>query len=445
MNSVSVASRKLALLAGFIVPLKMLACSCAPPPPPCEAIDWSPLVFLGTVTAVTERTPSEFKTAQMRIDRSFRGSLKGSVELFDDGMCDGPELLAGHQYLMYTSRFRNGAISARGCNRSRAAEYAQEDLEFLEAYAAGKTSTRVYGVVQLRPDQDRREEDRLPLKDVQIALSGKGQQLRATTASDGSFSFRNISAGQYQVRSTLKGYRQDSTMRPFSVSPKACYQADMLMKVERVVQGMVRDSNGKPVTGVRVEMISANTALQRWQRPYFSDISDKNGRYSIAGFSADKYLLGVNIQSMPTKEFPFSPRYYPDTADARLALPLNFLAETSIQSFDLRVPDRLPLIKVKGRIQKADGTLPRREDHVDVYIEGPRLEGQIAHQEIKDADGRFEFELLEGITYSAFAFYGPFGSRTYSAPLEFIATKDHDQLLFVLDKTSKEFQALMPK
>ncbi len=73
------------------------ACSCGTPPPPCKAVGQSTLVFLGTVVAADAERP--FKHARMRIDRKFKGALPSEVELYDDGMCDGPNIEIGRQLL----------------------------------------------------------------------------------------------------------------------------------------------------------------------------------------------------------------------------------------------------------------------------------------------------------------------------------------------------------
>src|SRR5690348_9623013 len=104
------------LIALPLFSVRALACSCAAPPPPCEAVGHSDLVFVGTVTGVNTQ-PGRFKTAQMNIDETFKGALNKTIELFDDGMCDGPDLQPGKQYLMYTSGDPGGGVPARGCTR----------------------------------------------------------------------------------------------------------------------------------------------------------------------------------------------------------------------------------------------------------------------------------------------------------------------------------------
>lgn len=124
---------RLCVVLLIISATKSFGCSCLPPRPPCEAFAMSPLIFLGTVTEVNSQT----RKSRMNIDHVFKGHLRQSEELFDDGMCDGPQLEVGKQYLMYTTRFPGGAIAVRGCTRSRPVDDAEEDLEFLKQYTSG--------------------------------------------------------------------------------------------------------------------------------------------------------------------------------------------------------------------------------------------------------------------------------------------------------------------
>src|ERR1700742_4796976 len=78
----------------------LIGCECVPPPPPCAAYTETELIFLGTVTELGKG--QEAGLAHMRIDKPYKGLLKKTVNLFDDGMCDGPHLEVGQKYLMYT-------------------------------------------------------------------------------------------------------------------------------------------------------------------------------------------------------------------------------------------------------------------------------------------------------------------------------------------------------
>ena len=141
-----------------------------------------------------------------------------------------------------------------------------------------------------------------------------------------------------------------------------------------------------------------------------------------------------------SKVLPMSPAIH-----LSQAIQIGIVRGASVLDRDLRVPRRLSLVVIHGRIQNADGKPPVAQDHPQVRIKEPGLQGQIEREIIKiDADGRFQFELCEGIKYSGFAFSGPISSATYSAPIEFKPTKERDQLVLVLDKTPEEFLKLRP-
>lgn len=207
--------RGLQVATFFVLPLFStcaVACSCGPLPPPCEAIGWSELVFLGTVTEMRAESP-HFKRARMRADRAYKGELEEAVELYDNGMCEGPRLEIGRQYLIYTSGLPSTALPARGCTRSRPVEGAQEDLQFLEKRSAGKTTTHVSGTVRYRAhepdDSDLGDDDGSPLTNVIVSLTTEGRTLQTTTDVSGVYSFPAVSPGEYEIMADLPGYRLD--------------------------------------------------------------------------------------------------------------------------------------------------------------------------------------------------------------------------------------------
>jgi hypothetical protein len=175
-------------------------------------------------------------------------------------------------------------------------------------------------------------------------------------------------------------------------------------------------------------------------------VSDERGRYTIDDIPPGDYYLGINIGSAPVKEHPYPVTYYPSTPDIRQATRISIGIGANVQDFDLRVPGRLSVVTVRGRIQTASGTPPPLQDRPQIRIREPGLSGQIETKEIEvDAEGRFRYDLCEGIRYSVSAFSGAPKAKTYSAPVEFTPAGHNDQLILILDKTAEEFGKLQSR
>lgn len=427
-------------------------CKCADPGPPCQEVPGSELVFLGTVTKMTEQAGEHFKTVWMNVDHAFKGNLNKTIELFDSGECPGPILKIGRQYLMYTSGSPDDIVPARGCTRSRRVEEAREDLAFLKQYSAGRVTTRIYGTVRFRPDDaEDSAEGRTPLKGVSLTLSSGGKKFHATTDSVGMYSLSNLPPGEYAVDVDLSGYHLNRLgwgMDNVMLRANGCAVADLLMKVDTKVEGTVLDNDGAPVSDALVEMVSTEQKPDRRARFGPRSVTDRNGHYAMESLRPGEYLLGVNIRSIPTKEYPYPRTYYPNTEDLRQAVPVTIVVGAPGQTFDLHVPRSLPLVTVRGRIQKSDGKPPLPQDSPRVSIAEPGTGRDIWMGVIAiDAEGRFRLEVCEGIRYSVFASIVSMNSKSpsVSGPVEFTPTQEHDQLVLVLDKTPEQLERLRRK
>lgn len=411
-----------------------------PSPPPCQEAPRVDSVFVGKVLKLDQGT------FELSVDRAFKGVSGDKVEIINMPGCSA-SLKQGRTYVVYATHMGSDVLAASNCSRTRSIEDAAEDLEFLEQYAQQTVSTRVSGTVRYRPDDDKdRGENRPPLPGVKVILESAEQEnstFSTVTDAGGQFSLVGVPPGKYSIDAALPGLRVDWVADDIDLRANGCFVADILMKVDRRVQGFVRDTAGLPLTGVMVEMVSTDRTRERWQMPVLLAISEDDGSYVIDGIPPGDYFLGVNIAHVPTKRFPYPPSYYTGAEGSTKPRTVHVGAAPAAQEFNITAGDRLPIITLRGRLLSTEGKPPRTEDHPQVRLKEPGLYGQLEEEPIKiDTEGRFSFDLCEGITYSAFAFSSPVRDQIYSAPVEFIPTRDHPELELILNKTADQFSEL---
>ena len=425
------------LLLFFLLPLNnVFGCSCSEPSP-CESYGNSQLIFLGTVTDISKGVDGS-KTIRMTVDLVYKGELEKTIQLFDDGVCSAPSFQVGTQYLIYTSGSTKELLPVRGCTRSRDVRYAEEDLVYLKQVAEGKADTLVSGKVLLLADEiDGVRQDPSPLKDVRVSLSGEADPIYAVTNSLGLFAFENLLAGKYLVEGRLSGYQPWIT--DVTLSQHGCVLAEVLMHVDRRIEGYVRNKDGTPASGAQVEAVSTKKQ-QSGDYIHKMTSTDENGHYLLDGMLPGDYYLGINLRTILDEDHPFPRIYYPGTADVREAISVNIVIGATVQKIDLQIPHKLNLITMHGRILNADGKSPLPKDKPHIRITQPGIEDFITIWVEIDTDGRFQFELCEGIPYSGIVISGYPDHTHRSAPAEFTPSKENNQLAFILDRTIEPYK-----
>ncbi len=376
----------------------------------------------------------------MRVDRAYKGISEGTVVLFDDGMCDGPDLKLGEQYLMYTRRLSNGEVPSRGCTRSRHVKYADEDLKYLNELPEAPPTATLSGRVVIRTD-DFYGDDR-SVAGALIEVNGPMGRYTTSSDADGNYSIAGLEPAKYTVSASLPGFRMlgfERDRRPPSTTLEArgCAVVNLALRKSwrGAIAGRVIRSSGAPgpagmdLTLVRLE----NRDGMRQSNPLFGSgvRTDENGEYSFDEVAPGQYKIVMNLYRFPTARAPYPTIYWPAARSEAEAVPIEITDAAGQQRYNFRLPPEPKSTVVNGIVLSADGKpVPGARVYIDALPDNG-ITGDNENLPETDANGSFAFTALEGFEYSLSATAG--GDRPmHSAALRFSLAKGPQPITLVL-------------
>jgi hypothetical protein len=224
----------LALLMGGA---SLLACSCNPIGPACEAALKANAVLLGTVTHVYPLTIFGFPLAwpfpterrvTLAVKERYSGPTEATIEILTAmGCCAcGMEFQRGQDYLVYAHRIPGTRALATGvCSRTSRAEDAASDLSYLRSLASSAPPAHIYGFVTANPwDTRRAEKSTEPLADVPMHLTSNTRKWVAATDSMGAYDFPMLPAGAFSLYPDLPRKLGGGGSRTISLHEHGCSQ-----------------------------------------------------------------------------------------------------------------------------------------------------------------------------------------------------------------------------
>ena len=263
-----------------------------------------------------------------------------------------------------------------------------------------------------------------PLNKVQLNLfpqGGRDARPRFSTTDDtGRFSFQDVAPGRYQLSATRNGYvRQEYGQRGSSRTGTALILErgqslrDIVFRLipHGVIAGRVVDADGEPVSDVHVQVLRSGYARGRRQLTAGAGHATTNdlGEYRIYGLAPGRYCVQATWFSMgllsrtgppsvsTTAELHYAPTYFPGTADAAQATPLDLTPGAELRGIDLRLL-RVPTVRIRGKVSTTVADLSSSGITVGLHARNS-LDASRVFSATGAADGTFE---IRGVTPGAY-------------------------------------------
>jgi hypothetical protein len=357
------------------------ACSCAPPPPPCEAYWNVAAVFSGTVTKIATG-PHHNTEATFTIENKYKGPiLAKTVTVMGGGMC-GATFEAGKKYFVY-ARQDSGVWYAGLCGRTRQLSTAAEDI----AYASNLPNRKhgeLFGTVLLEDERGTR-----------TPRAGAVVKARNTT-----YATKTDAAGDYKLTVPPGTYTLDvadaGTHVKWERLPHVeikhvagCAREDITVRYNGRIRGTLVDHTGKAAAGIPLsaEGTGTNGALR--------GVTNAAGEYEIAGVQAGSYKVVVNHtnEGGPSPDAPIPTTFYPGVQDETRAKPVVVVRSGVVAKIDFKLPPPVAVFTVTGTLMSKGQPMPGV--HVNFRTElGPQYGRSTGAK--TDATGRFTFKDIAG-------------------------------------------------
>ena len=314
-----------------------------------------------------------------------------------------------------------------------------------------------------------------PLKSARVLLiperreqTREWQVYSALSDSDGRFTIKDVSAGQYAFSARHTGYvdqryQSHGDENGVMLSLKSGQQVNDVifrMILASVITGRVSDEDGEPMAGIQVvalrrpnedEMEENSWRSRREElRPVAGGQTDDRGQYRLYGLKPGEYYIRAvdefmpPMMNLPTDEWvvreslgsQYAPVYYPGVTQMSQsqAVPVGAGEEAQID-FTMR---RTKTVEVSGRVIGADGK-PTSDAYVNLD-EYPPSEYSVGHGASPDEKGQFTIRGVPPGTYLVMAeerSSGSEGSGYHARQKIEVSTDNIDSVMLALGRGVK--------
>ena len=327
----------------------------------CERFNSYNAIFVGKAVSVEKEQKGHFKTETtvFEVKEVFSGEKTRSIRVQNkSGFSCDVEFTVGETYLVFAGGSKKDGFGTGFCSGNRPVQYADAEIAELRKLFGSKGDGKLLGTVLEEFAKRGRDDERAPVKDVRIKITetSSGRKYVTNTNDNGRYQIA-VPPGKYAVAPVVPPKAiMSSTFEaePVPLRSGGCAESYFVLSNQSVVAGRLVDSEGKPVSYARVELISVDE-MSRYLGG-LSDESSVSGEFSIDQIPAGKYTLSINYNSNPQPDRPFPTTFYPAGNDRSAATVFEIASGSKITGLTWQMPRPLEQQSIKGRVVWDDGS-----------------------------------------------------------------------------------------
>ena len=262
---------------------------------------------------------------------------------------------------------------------------------------------------------------------------------KTTTDDDGKYQLTGLAAGQFSIMPLAKAFvvgSGDAYQQPgqsITVGDgETIEKIDFALIRGGVITGRITDTDGRPVIGEQVNVVSRNVSDTGRPAIMFDgprNRTDDRGIYRIYGLGPGNYKVSIgqeaaagNVGIMGMGGSQYTKTFYPGVAEEAKATILEINEGTEVSNIDIVARKSGRGSAVSGRVVDADSGQPV----ANVFVvhasrnEGTqKLGGMHFSGSQTDANGKFRLENVQPGHYAAYVLATAEGTSVYSEPAPF--------------------------
>ncbi len=262
---------------------------------------------------------------------------------------------------------------------------------------------------------------------------------RDTTDAEGNYRLANVPAGRYNVIAIAPAYVGPSesasggTGKAVNVAEgEVVEKFDFALVRGGVITGRVREAEGSPVIGERVQLnpVGQQSTMRGFfnQNPFMYETDDR-GVYRLYGISPGKYTVSVGeakeeggVRFGLGGRGYYSRTYHPDTTDASKATVIEIGEGTEVTNADITLGRKSRSFVATGRVVDEGGKpVPGAQVGHGALVNDGKDMGSMGWGSLADSEGRFRLDGLLPGRYAAFV-WSEGNTEGYSEAFKFEIT-----------------------